>query len=369
VIVNLSKVQKKNKGKLKLDETKNLVEATTGRPPLWVYGIPFTSVDVVNDPDAAAIKSDPDGAAKFMWNRMVSLFRAGQLHAPFSLEWIGGKGFERIVHCTWTQYCYWARPFGEVSNPNRYRYVYLTGVTKPYDLSGIAQLTFRRLDGQPDDFYVYVPAIRRIKKMSGSNRSDPYVGSDVIIDDGGGFAGLTNSMTWRFIEERLGLLIVEERDTKFVNKCKQLPGGGWRVMPDEAANRLGWQEEGWTGAPWAPVNAVYVPRNFYIIEGVPLDPYYNSGKSSYWVDKNTYHVAYKITWDRAGEYWKTLMILPRCLEWGDKRGYHAGGTAGYNVIDDKMHHATGARVGYIDIDNPEIDQKLFRVDRLRTLGK
>jgi len=350
----------KNAGKYKLDEGKNLVDAATGEPPLYIYGIPFPNLD---------IKKDPDGASKYIWNRVISMFRAGQLFAPFTLEWIGAKGFERIVHCSWTQYCYWARPDGEVANPNKYRYVYLTEVTKPYDLAGIAQLTFRRLDGKQDDFYVYIPAIRRIKKMSGANRSDPYVGSDLIIDDGGGFAGQTNSMKWKFIEERLGLLCVEDRDTENPNRLKPLSEGGWRVLHDEGANILGWQIEEWKGAPWAPVNAVWIPRYFYIIEAMPVDPYYNSGKSTYWIDKVTYHTAYKVVWDKAGDYWKTINFLPRCLEWGDKRGYHAGGTAGYQVVDEKLHHATGVRVGYIDVDTPDIDAKLFRIDRLRTLGK
>ena len=150
---------------------------------------------------------------------------------------------------------------------------------------------------------------------------------------------------------------------------KRMPDGGWRYTPDEATMPLGWQIEGWKGAPWEPVNAVWVPRTFYVIEGRALDPYYNSGKAIYWIDKDTYHTAYKVIWDKAGVYWKTINFLPRCLEWGDKTGYHAGGTAGYQVVDEKMNHATGVRVGYIDIDSPSVSPRMFTIERLRTMGK
>jgi len=351
---------KKNNGKFKIDKVKNLVDAATGKAPMWVYGVPFPDLD---------FKKDPDAASKFMYNRMISTFRGGSLFAPFHLEWIGRNGVERIVDCFWAQYCYWARSDGEARNPRRFRYMYITGVTKPYDLAGLNQLTYRKLDGTEDDLYVYIPAIRRVKKMSGANRSDPYVGSDVTVDDGGGFAGLTNSMEWRFIEEKVGLLCMEKRDTERTNHFKLgSDGRTWKVGVDPTAMQLGWAVEGWKGAKWAPVNSVYVPSTVVVIEGMPRDAYYNSGKAMYWVDKATYHTMYKIIWDKAGEYWKAIVFLPRCLEWGNgRKGYHAGGTAGYIVVDDKTHHATGVRLGYVELDN--LDPRSFTVERLRIVSK
>jgi len=352
---------KKNAGKFKLNEVKNLVDAATGKPPLWVYGIPFPGIEIAKD---------PDGAAKFMYNRMLSTFRGGSLYAPFTLEWIGHKGVERVVKCFWAQYMYWARSDGEVPNQGKYRYSYITGVIKPYDLAGLNQLTYRKMNGTEDDLYVYIPAIRRVKKMSGANRSDPYVGSDVTVDDGGGFAGLTNSMVWRFIEEKIGLICMVEWDTKNVYKLQQLPEGGWRVSGADSPIKLAWEVKGTKGAKWEPVNAVWVPRNFVILEGTPIDPYYNSGKTIYWIDKDTYHTAYKMFDDKAGEYWKTIIFMPRCIEWGEgRRGYHGGGTSGYIVVDDKTRHATGVRVVYVELDTPRLNPRKFTIERLRMVSK
>jgi len=362
---------KKNAGKFRLNEKEVLVEAATGKYPLWVYGTPFPEVDMMCDPDwKKNLASDPHGGAKYNYNRFNHAMRGSILHAPFSLEWIGPGGFERIVYCYWTQYCYWGRSDGQQSNPMKYKYLQLIGVQKPYDLSGINQLTVRHIDGRDDDFYVYIPAIRRIKKMSGANRSDPYVGSDATQDDAGGFGGLENSMIWRFLETKIGLLGIVERDAQGTNKMKGLPNGNWRVAADPTDVTAGWEVEGWKGASWIPVNLVWIPRPYVVIEATPKDPYYNSGKTIYWTDPGTGTTSYKIYRNKAGEYWKTLFILQRCLEWMGKKGYHAGGTCGYLIRDEKMNHSTLARITeYVELENPNITPANFTIERLRTLGK
>jgi len=353
---------RKNEGKFKIGSAGNVVEVATGKAPSWVYGVPFPDFD---------LKNDPDGPLKFMYNRQVCQMRGRTMTADFSLEWIGRKGFERSVQCLWTEYMFWGSDKPE-PNPGKHRYLFINSVTKPYDLAGIAQLTYRKLSGSSDDFYVFIPAIRRVKKMSGANRSDPYVGSDLTIDDGGGFAGQQNSMKWRFIEEKVGLMSVEEPDTMSTSKLSQTSDGTWRIKLDyEDAMRVGWQEKGWKGAPWAPVRAVWVPRVLEIIEGTPIDPYYNSGKTVYWVDKVTYHTAFKIIWDRAGEYWKSIVFHPRCLEWAGRKAYHGGGASGYVVFDEKLNHATAVRIGpgHLWLDDPKLTPQMFTVENLRTMGK
>jgi hypothetical protein len=357
----------KNAGKFKLDDKKNLVEAATGKPPLWVYGIPFPNLDM---------KDDPDGAAKFMNNRDVSVRRMGSSKQVFILEWIGPDGFERELEGFWANYYYWARADGQVPNPNKRRHMDISNVLKPYDVAGTAQLTFRKLDGTEDELYAYIPAIRRVKKMSGANRSDPFMGSDVCVDDADGWSGLTNSMKWRVIGERLGLLCVVEGASERTIRMKQLPDGTWRTPPDEIGLKLGWEGKDWDRAKWAPANVVWIPRTFIVIEALPLDPYYNYGKTVYWIDKETYWINYKTIWDRAGEYWKTIIAMPRCVEWAGNKGVQGGGN-GYIIVDEKMNHTTAAitsgmrrgREYYQEFNNPKVNPRMFTVPRLHMWSK
>jgi len=357
---------KKNAGKFKVDGKKNLVEATTGKPPLWVYGEPFPNLDIAND---------PDGGIKFMYNRDLSLRRFGQYKQGFSVEWVGEHGFERSLDGIYARYYYWARPDGQVRNPKKRRFLDIVAVTEPYDVSGTVVLTVRKLNGTEDDVYAYIPAIRRAKKLSGANRSDPFMGTDLCVDDAALWQGLANSMKWRFLEEKVGLLCVVEWVSEHPNRMKELPDGTWKSPADEISPKYGWEVKDWDRAQWAPVNVVWIPRTFVVVEAIPLDPYYNYAKSVMWIDKDTYATCYKPVWNRAGEYWKTLLFLPRCAQWGSKRGFQTG--SGTFVFDEKTKHATTGRHGgpwrsrsySTEFQKPEINTRMFTVENLRMWSK
>jgi len=212
--------------------------------------------------------------------------------------------------------------------------------------------------------------------MSGANRSDPYVGSDFCVDDADGWMGNTISMKWRFLEEKIGLLSVVEWVAEYPSKMRQLPDGTWRTPSDEIALKVGYEVEDWKGAEWAPVNLAWIPRPFYVIEAIALDRYYNYGRIVYWVDKETLVINYKLIYDRSGEYWKTLIMIPRCAVWADKIGVVGGGSA-YMVYDEKMNHASIAITGglrrgtdvYTVFDSPKFTPKTFTVEKLRMWSK
>jgi hypothetical protein len=65
---------------------------------------------------------------------------------------------------------------------------------------------------------------------------------------------------------------------------------------------------GWQGAPWAPVDLVWTPRDVWIVEAIPKDDYYNYGRMLYYVDKQCYYGFYKEIYDRSGKYWKTIFM-------------------------------------------------------------
>ena len=54
--------------------------------------------------------------------------------------------------------------------------------TTPADMSGVATLTFER-GSRRDDLWIYLPAMRRVRKLVTANRADPWVGSDFSYGD------------------------------------------------------------------------------------------------------------------------------------------------------------------------------------------
>lgn len=52
----------------------------------------------------------------------------------------------------------------------------------PADVKGTALLTFSHKEGQ-DDQWLYLPALKRVKRISSSNKSGPFVGSEFAYED------------------------------------------------------------------------------------------------------------------------------------------------------------------------------------------
>ena len=53
---------------------------------------------------------------------------------------------------------------------------------KPRDVKGTAFLSFSHKEG-PDDQWLYLPALKRVKKISSNNKSGPFMGSEFAFED------------------------------------------------------------------------------------------------------------------------------------------------------------------------------------------
>jgi len=299
--------KKHNMGKYTLDKNGSIIEVATGAFPQSPYGEIFPDID---------LKNDPDCGIKIMHNRDIGRTREGSMTNPFTVEWIGKDGFERVLQNEYYRYNFWGNKLAqEEKNQKGLFFMEITVVVAPYDLSGTAQLTYRKIDGSSDELYVYIPAIRRTKRMSGSNRSDPFMGSDFTIDDGYGWMGQTSNMQWKYIEKKIGLMCISKYSTDSYVKMHKQNDGSWVSDPAEGI-KTGWQFEGCKQAGWAPITCVWVPREFYVITCLPEDPYYNMGKMEFWLDQKTLWGQYKLMWDIAGEYWKSSSFMGMIMNWG-----------------------------------------------------
>jgi hypothetical protein len=54
--------------------------------------------------------------------------------------------------------------------------------TTPADMRGVATLTIER-PGSSDDLWIFLPALRRVRRLVSSNRADPWVGSEFSLGD------------------------------------------------------------------------------------------------------------------------------------------------------------------------------------------
>ncbi|MGW8179911.1 MAG: hypothetical protein ACWGQW_14295, partial [bacterium] len=53
--------------------------------------------------------------------------------------------------------------------------------------------------------------------------------------------------------------------------------GEWDASRNFPSFRYGFQDKAWQGAPWAPLDPIYVRRPVWVLKAKSKDPYYNYG--------------------------------------------------------------------------------------------
>ncbi len=76
----------------------------------------------------------------------------------------------------------------------------------PKDVQGTATMTFTHKEG-PDDQWLYLPALKRVKRISSSNKSGPFVGSEFAFEDLS--SQEVEKYAYKYIEEKGGNHVVE----------------------------------------------------------------------------------------------------------------------------------------------------------------
>ncbi|MEC3906412.1 outer membrane lipoprotein-sorting protein [Tamlana sp. 2201CG12-4] len=77
----------------------------------------------------------------------------------------------------------------------------------PKDVKGTSTLTFTHKIGS-DDQWLFLPSIKRVKRISSNNKSGPFVGSEFAYEDLSSIE--VEKYTYKFIKEDGDLLVVEQ---------------------------------------------------------------------------------------------------------------------------------------------------------------
>ncbi len=317
-----------NKGRYEVGPDNGIVHAGTGGLPESIIGLPFPEVD----------PNDPKAAVKIMHNNHYMQYIVGDVRANYHLVWIGRSGFEREVACLWNQAAMEGWPGARARhNPHQVEKFATLLVLKPFDIAGTAVMLWRYQEAEKlDNTFGYIPAVRRVRRMSPASRSDAYVGSDVCVDDANGYDGKVPAFEWRFLGKQEAIVPWYDADPIRITRTEQ---DEWATSKNIKKIRHGYEIEGWQGAPWAATNLTWVERPVYILEMTPRDRYYNYGTHYMWIDAETYSCNYKVIHDRSGQYWKTYLKGDIPCESADGRiKILTLGTQ--QVVDDRTDHCT-----------------------------
>jgi Protein of unknown function (DUF1329) len=233
----------------------------------YVAGQPFPSID----------PKDPQFVLKIMYNYDYGYVNGlddtdlrnfdadtGSIadHGPMTVE----RHFllDHFRRLFWTGRLY-VDPKPEKPNPNGYRAQQgLYPILEPFDLKGVGALGNRYISpDKQDDSWLYLPSLRRVRRLSTAQRSDALFGQDTDVDSYYGYAGQVGWMDWKYLGERDVLGIIHARSYP-----------------------------------------VWEKRRVYVLEGISKLPQYAYGKRVLFIDKETYGIPYSDIYDRSGELWK-----------------------------------------------------------------
>ena len=288
----------------------------------YVAGMPFPNVD----------PNDPQVALKVMWNYDYKPYATDDADlrnfdadtGPINESSpMGNERHFLLDHLRGLFYT--ARlivdPKPELPNPDKVRgKSSLHPILEPFDLKGVGLTSIRYLDAdRQDDTWLYLPSLRRVRRLSSAQRSDALFGQDTDVDSYGGYAGQVPWFTWKFLGEKevLGSMHAESYPVKY---C---PGRGDFIFCDK------WEK-----------------RKVWVVEGTPKQPQYAYGKRLIFIDKETYVIPFTDIFDRAGQLWKVWIneysfrnkATATGIEYNSEMPFQPSIT----MVDTQLSHATRA---------------------------
>ena len=152
--------------------------------------------------------------------------------------------------------------------------------TYPADVKGTAFLRIKYMDvDKPDHFVSYLPGLKRIRVLSGSDAQDPILGSEMSWD------------MWGVESQK------QPSRTVFPNAYKVLAKK--IILQPTYPSRPSLVIEG------EQINCGWEKRPVWVFEIKSLDPTYICSKRICYIDMELYHIIYQEYYDRRGNLWHT----------------------------------------------------------------
>ena len=280
------------KGQARIGPDESLENYTAGEP------FPMDGIDC---------KGDPQAGIKIMWNFDYAWEGDGTFANFFYSYWDRGEqlplyyeGTSRTVilsHRVEPELL--AQQEGDLFRKERRKNAFGIEVTAPFDARGINLMTYRykasdnpRSSAKNDDTWVYLPTLRRVRRISTAQRTDAVSGTDFTLDDLRSFAGIVPQYRWACLGE---MDVIAPMNTKV------------RAYPYEKEHNFGPYGLSYADDVWEVRKAVKVrmtPKN-------TDHPYHHK---DIYLDKETLVPLYSFAYDQKEELWKILWHNKRWSE-------------------------------------------------------
>jgi len=326
-----------------------------------VAGLPFPDVD----------PADPQAAVKLMFNfdSAITVDDSDMRNFDCVTGQIGSEGrpvtIEKHFLADHIRRLYFVgrttvEPIPSLPNRDRVRFKEaLYPLVEPFDLKGVGFTMNRYISHRRhDDTWLYLPQLRRIRRLSSAQRSDALFGQDTDTDSYEGYQGNIAWMDWKLLGETTILATMH---------AENLPVH-WHAPPGDFLHDDVWE-----------------PREVWILAGTSKLPQYAYSQRVIYLDREVYRIPYTELYDRAGELWKVWVnnykfaTHPRPdAEYG--QAWDTAYRPSISMVDIQQDHATfcafpsdkfvGEQGWYVNVgDSAGTTEEFFELSSLIAAGR
>jgi hypothetical protein len=287
----------------------------------YIAGQPF--------PEQIDCKGDPAAGMKIIWNFMKRWEGDGSTSQWSYTYWDRGEqlplyyeGNAKFIFLTNRVEPQFEKSAFSIFKNDKRREAQGIEVTAPFDARGIMAMTYRYLasDGsldqtKNDDTWVYLPDLRRVRRISTAQRTDSVQGTDFTRDDLRSFDGIPPQYSW----ECLG-----EKDVIAPYNTQKL------AYPYTEDYNFGPYGYSYASDRWEL-------RHAWIVRMDPKNDDHPYAWKDIYIDKNTWDPLYSFAYDRKKELWKIVWHQRRYSgDWkgNDPRGKDGVWYSGWEGVED-----------------------------------
>ncbi len=250
--------------------------------------------------DEIDCKGDPQAGLKIIWNFMKQWDGDGSRTEWSYTYWDRGEqlplyyeGTSKTIFLTHrVEPKYQESTTGDIFKNEKRQYGFGVEVVAPFDARGIILLQYRykASDGpldlaRNDDTWVYVPDLRRTRRISTAQRTDSVQGTDFTFDDLRSFSGIPPQYGWECLGEQT---LIAPMNTK--------------------ALAYPYTEDEYNFGPYgfSFANDRWELREAWVIRFDPKNDDHPYHHKDLYIDKETSTPLYSFAYDRKQELWKII---------------------------------------------------------------
>ena len=330
------------------------LDPVTGELTDYQSGTPFPDLD----------PQDPQGGLKAAWNMRYSYTPDETETAHFIWRY---RDMERNkIERTLTMYGAILRythrhshdPIPQLANnpSGLFSALYLR-VDSPQDIRNTQLLIHRaENDNEPEQAWMYLNTQRRVKRIATGQKTDAFLGSDIMIEDFLGYNGRIKDMEWKLLASGESLL--------------PMYGHNQLDLSQQEADSEGFADIAFSGKGSCFPDVTWQLRKVYHLEAVPRDSRHPLSRRHYIIDAATFAPVLTRIYDRTGSLWKLGIAALSHSDYHtpENKSWQGVITDGVSMVDLQARHCTTLNLKSRLAQNP-LSHKQFTPAYLRQMGR